>query len=658
MPVTGFVPVPIPRSSSSLFSPPNCYGFSGLSTPPPSQPSTSPFHLPLDFSLQNEPSDHTASPPHMTLKLPPQPKARRATACHRHPSQPVVGLCAHCLRERLSLLDPSGCTDTSSSNLISRASITVSAAKACDRANASSSSTTVPDLRRCKTFSGNQCESIGFLYEPRRRSCEVRGPNTLSALFNLDDESNSKCEIESKNLGLLRGTCPVLKINEEEEQEDDDDCDEIRASKDVNVILPNANAGITGQNVDAFEEMKTIKEYIDLEFKSYNKPIRRDFKEIRASVFSRKLRKWRGKHSSRRPGGEDGGDTGGSLEDNQLERLRGRGLRDTQSEVGEYVLGRRPCDIDPRFSVDLGRESVDDGRISVDLLGRRSCDTDSRFSIDLGMASVDGGRTFVHEARCSFNPSRTSWDGYFTRTMVRGTTPMVSVIENAMASVYGFDNRALVEEKPNVLNGDGGQFGGSGYVDSVYLQMQGNSFDRVNSKTNMVVTIDEETNAAPNDMVSPPSIKISQGTKLLTPEGIPREDDASESFESASKDVASGSSNGKEFKKGRQWSKMWAIWGLLLRQKKGKCVEENKFNGGNAGYLCANSAENIAIEVNGKLRSDGKGTETKYLGRKKDKVVPERNRSASYSPSNLDNGLLRFYLTPLKSYRRSKAGKK
>ncbi|XP_057442297.1 protein OCTOPUS-like [Lotus japonicus] len=41
----------------------------------------------------------------------------------------------------------------------------------------------------------------------------------------------------------------------------------------------------------------------------------------------------------------------------------------------------------------------------------------------------------------------------------------------------------------------------------------------------------------------------------------------------------------------------------------------------------------------------------------KQEFTLHRNRSVGYSPSNLDTGLLRFYLTPLKRYRRSKSGK-
>ncbi|GAB4827261.1 hypothetical protein Ancab_034149 [Ancistrocladus abbreviatus] len=219
-------------------------------------------------------------------------------------------------------------------------------------------------------------------------------------------------KVESKNLGLLRCTCPVLELKEEENEDYHDDDEETRAS---NCVILETNV----RDSDEFEESKTMKEFIDLEFKS-NKANRRDFKEIAgsfliaASVFSRKLQKWRRKQNnrSRRAGG--GGD-GGVFGDMLLGRLKGRRLMDNRSEVG-----RRSCDADPQFSVDRGRASIDGGRLSVDLFGRRSCDTDSRFSIDLGRASVDDGcRALVNGSQHSLDPARASWDGYFTgRTMV------------------------------------------------------------------------------------------------------------------------------------------------------------------------------------------------------------------------------------------------
>ncbi|GMH11171.1 hypothetical protein Nepgr_013012 [Nepenthes gracilis] len=626
----------------------------------------------------------------MTLKQPPQVKPCCASACHRHPSQPATGLCTICLREPLSLLNPSGCPETSQSNFLSRPSIDISAAS-CNGGNACSSASTLPELRRCMTVSGSNFESNGVSYVPRGRSCEVRRRN-------LDDEGgdlDSKCEIESKNLELPRGTWPILETKEEENE---DDNDEIGNSHDETVA--NANLENSEHSVDELGESKTIRELMDLESRC-NKPIRRDFKEIAgsfctaASVFSRKFQKWSGKDRNIRSGG-DGDAHGGHLGEMRLERLKGRRIRDMQSEIGDCRFGRRSCDTDPRCSVDNG------GRISVDLLGRRSCDTDSRFSIDLGRSSVDGNGTSAKEASCSFIQPRASWDGHFTwKTMARDTSPMVSVTGTAMGTVNGVDSRSLVE---SMVNEDEADFMRSGHLNGVYLRRPSKSFD---SKRN----IDDDTKLTSNAMVSPAGIEIFHGTKLLTTEKELKDlrlnslvDDSSESFESASKDVASVSSNsdGKGFKKCRQWSKLWRIWGFLHGRKYDTSHNGEKFNVGNAGCSLAHSSEmnsievsgddcygcgpayssetTTAIEVNGEVSSDtnwkllhgcrtntvprpvhrhSTRTETKGLsGKNREEVVLQRSRSARYTLNNHDNGLLRFHLTPLKCYRRSKLGRR
>ncbi|KAL2554577.1 hypothetical protein Fot_08196 [Forsythia ovata] len=43
--------------------------------------------------------------------------------------------------------------------------------------------------------------------------------------------------------------------------------------------------------------------------------------------------------------------------------------------------------------------------------------------------------------------------------------------------------------------------------------------------------------------------------------------------------------------------------------------------------------------------------------KKRDEFMLERNQSARYSPNHIDNGLLRFYLTPLRRSRRGGPGK-
>ncbi|CBI30427.3 unnamed protein product, partial [Vitis vinifera] len=104
-------------------------------------------------------------------------------------------------------------------------------------------------------------------------------------------------------------------------------------------------------------------------------------------------------------------------------------------------------------------------------------------------------------------------------------------------------------------------------------------------------------------------------------------DDCSETFEMAFRDAASVTGNGerKGSKKSSRWSKAWNIWGFIHRRSGTKDEDDDRFS-----------------RVNGVFRSNSS-------------FVLERNRSARYSPNNIDNGLLRFYLTPLRSSRRGQS---
>lgn len=90
-------------------------------------------------------------------------------------------------------------------------------------------------------------------------------------------------------------------------------------------------------------------------------------------------------------------------------------------------------------------------------------------------------------------------------------------------------------------------------------------------------------------------------------------------------------------------------WQEMRRERNGDVrVNRNMFrsnssvswrNSNGIGGSFASSVRNSNVEMNGK---------------KKNGFVLERNRSARYSP---DNGLLRFYLTPLRGSRRGGLGK-
>ncbi|XP_062085121.1 protein OCTOPUS-like [Humulus lupulus] len=579
--------------------------------------------------------------------IPPQPQAqaqsqsRRISTCHRHPSIPITGFCASCLRERLAGIEAAVNNDTPTRN----------------QAAAGAASSSGSELRRSKSCSGPKSEVFANPPDPtRRRSCDVRAQarNSLWNLFNLDDERKGtagKFEVELGNLGF--------KLKEEHGDGNENGNEgAIRVSeREVRV------------EEDGFES-KTMKEFIDLECKK-KKGTGRDLKDIAgtfwvaASGLSKKLRKWRRKTKPKKLIDDDNG--GGVL---GVERCSPRRLRETQSEIGDYGMGRRSCDTDPRLSMDAGRMSLD-------------------------------------EYRYSYDEPRASWDAYLIgRAAYPRLTPMVSVVEDTKLS--DGENENWVTD--NLVEDGEMSPGGSAQTKDYYnseslpLQRRRRSFDCSNSlhRKGVLAEVDDlKLNS--NAKVSPATTELFFGAKLLITNRDLRDaklksvkDESSESVESASsKDAAdlvppSGLSQ-KGLKKSQGWQRKWNLWGLNLMQKQRgdqpKCgLDEGDIlvRGNVADPTVADSWKKLRRVANGEangsvsqklirsysvscrkptckidgLLSNSNGGETRgsFVKRREEFSLP-RNRSARYSPNNVDNGLLRFYLTPLRSYRRSQSGK-
>ncbi|GLT33077.1 hypothetical protein SLA2020_076950 [Shorea laevis] len=557
----------------------------------------------------------------------------RISSCHRHPAAtPVTGLCASCLRERLAGIQSQSPTSEAST----------------------STSTAAAQLRRSKSFSGGHNPSSSSTSEPRRNSCDVRARSTLQDLFAVDDRI--------KNPNPNPPPSNVL---------------------DITVL----------QGLEEEGEFRTMKEFIDLEWNG-KKSSRKSFWDA-ASVFSKKLGKWRRKQEKKK---ENHASLG------QVERPNVRSLRENQSEVREYGLGRRSFDTDARLSVDIGRLSVEDSRFS-------------------------------------FEEPRASWDGY----LIGKQNPRLGV-------------NAVGEERLSVVREEEKSSGGSAqtrdyHADSVSSHRR--SFDRAGLNRRMSLgEADDLQSSISNAKVSPETVGLFQGAKLLVTEKELRDsnwysfkDYRTQSVESASKDVefvASGVSHkGYDPKKLPKWKNLLNIWGLIQRQKESVFEDDNRSMGGNGGNgslveslqklrltsRTANGNKDKSVEGNlcseklieslqklrrasnaeeerdieGKLADEtlaeslqklrkvangdassavvgqklmrsysvscrnsskverafhGTSGETKDDSEKRrENVVSQQNRSVRYSPNNLDNGLLRFYLTPLRSYRRSKSGK-
>lgn len=152
--------------------------------------------------------------------------------------------------------------------------------------------------------------------------------------------------------------------------------------------------------------------------------------------------------------------------------------------------------------------------------------------------------------------------------------------------------------------------------------------------------------------------------------------------ESDSKDVADVATRQKGSKKLQKWRGVWNKLGLVqgTERKEDRVREEEGDSGVEVDKPLAESLERLRRVVNvqasepvgqklmrsysvscrSPCRTDGFTEESESKGSAlnvRQEFMFQRNRSVRYSPNNPDTGLLRFYLTPTKSYKRSKAGR-
>lgn len=383
-----------------------------------------------------------------------------------------------------------------------------------------------------------------------------------------------------------------------------------------------------------------MKEFIDLEFESKNSG-RPSFWESAASVFSKKLLKWKQKQQRKNRKENES-----FVEDNKSAATT-RPIRETDSEIGLYgYLGRRSCDTDPRLSVDNGRYSFDE--------------------------------------------PRASWDGCLIgKAYPRLITPMAVVEEKEKASSGNEE-----EKSPG-----GSEQTRDYYGESLNMQRRRRSFDRSSSgKRASFVDVDEVNKSLiSNAKVSPETVGLFHGAKLLVTEKELRDsnwysikDYRAECVESDSKNIGyvAGRVNEKgfKFKNSLRWRNVLNMWGFIQKRNEGKCVDGERFTGGKVNAVDGPLAESwqklkrvangeangtvseklirsYSVSARNSFKVDGSfhgvnGVEAKDNGgRKRDELLLQRNRGTAYSPNNLENGLLRFYLTPVRSYRRSKSGR-
>uniref|UniRef100_A0A453FXZ3 Uncharacterized protein n=1 Tax=Aegilops tauschii subsp. strangulata TaxID=200361 RepID=A0A453FXZ3_AEGTS len=423
-------------------------------------------------------------------------------------------------------------------------------------------------------------------------------------------------------------------------------------------VLPVDTSGeIVEAEPNAARDVKAMKDHIhtDLESSEPVKPPPKDLKEIAgsffgASVFSKKWQKWRRKQKLKK-----------------------------EAAVSKAAAAAMPPPEKPSKPSFLRRRRLRGEAGSENALGRRSCDTDPRFSLDAGRMSID-------DAGFTWDEPRASWDGYLfgagsgiglgrAPPPLSRLPPILSVMEDTPAAVVERSDGQIPVEDDGDLEPPGGSFQTRDYYfDSSSRRRR--SLERTSSvrRPSFEVTEPKPAPAAANGNESPIAIGGSEfyhfhHAEDLLDRGFSSNslvEDISASLEAAMSGPA---------KKPPRWRKAWSLWGFIHRRAAGRRgggpsdIADRSFSepwpdlrggrgaGGqnnmqrcnsnlsarssfssNSGGL--GSSRRSYVDVNGNVRRRG-GEEPHVL---------ERNRSARHSPpGRVDNGMLRFYLTPMRS---------
>ncbi|KFK27421.1 hypothetical protein AALP_AA8G380500 [Arabis alpina] len=462
-----------------------------------------------------------------------------------------------------------------------------------------SSSDQVPELRRVSSYSVRDA-SASVSDQPRRRSCDVRSSNDEERL-----ESSIRISM-------------VPDLNEEEEEEEDvvvfDECKLVEEEDDG--------------------EKKTMKEFIDLE--SRNQQTKKN--NGKASVFTRTLKKFSLKHPKN----------------------------------GETGLGRRSCDVDPRLSLDGGRISFEEPRASLDgcLIGKTYPKLIPLSSVtEDGKASPEK-KTEEEEEKKPGGTAQTR-DYYldsrrrrsFDRSSRHGLLEVdeLKAVSNAKVSPEGLFHGAklLVTErelrdsnwysiknyKPESL-----ELGskGVGCVAVSEVKQEGFGLKKTGKKWskgwNLWGLIQRKTDTSTKN-----EIKTEQSLKLG---GNAMEGSLAESLLKLRR-VAKGETNGDVSEK------LIRSYSVSARKSCDGMIHGasivNGFEGGRSSCDGLFHGSITGVETGRRsLCEDGlfNGIEGK-----RNHLLQRDAKLGTYSPDNLRNGMVRFYLTPLKSHATSNSGK-
>ncbi|PNT73211.1 hypothetical protein BRADI_2g55160v3 [Brachypodium distachyon] len=633
----------------------------------------------------------------MSLAMdPPAPPARRssATSCDLHPDEAFTGFCAACLRERLAGLEASAAA-ASAPGRKSTSAIRPFAAAGGSGSSAPGAAEP-PDLRRCKSFScgrGGDVLSAAAAAaaaragdEPQRRSCDVRGRSTLWALFHQDDRdrvrdgtafgsfpvSSSVAAALTADVALPLPQPPPLQrpcVMEDFSEEDIPvvmECDEIMPVVELEPVHGVDTSGeIKEVEANVARDVKAIKDHIDLESSEpKTKPTPKDLKEIAgsfweaASVFSKKWQKWRRKQKLKK-----------------------------EAAVSKAAAAAMPPPEKPSKPSFLRRRRLRGEAGSEHALGRRSCDTDPRFSLDAGRMSID-------DAGFSWDEPRASWDGYLfgagggiglgrAPPPLSRLPPILSVMEDAPAAVVERSDGQIPVEDDADLEPPGGTFQTRDYyLDSSSRRRR--SLERSSSVRRPSFEVPEPkpipAAAAAIGNESPIAIGGSEFYHFHHAEDLLDRGFSSNSLvEDISASLEAALSGPSSSKKPPRWRKAWSLWGFIHRRAAGRRtggggggpsdIADRSFSepwpdlrvrGGNPKMQRCNS--NLSARSSFSSNSGGLGSSRRSyvdmngnvkLRRGEEHAQAhalERNRSARHSPpGRVDNGMLRFYLTPMRS---------
>lgn len=547
--------------------------------------------------------------------------------CRRHPDEQVTGFCASCLRERLAGLDNANARHSVTSASPSSAALktiffrpaigvnerpSTSSQRPNGRNKSASASSLRPELRRCKSFASRPRAAAAI--EPQRKSCDVRVRSTLSSLFHQDDRD--RIINGGREFLLSSSTVAATALA----------AGDIEAEADPVIVVEGAK--------NELEDIRPIKDHIDLDSYSQTKKVpSRDIKEIAgsfwlaASIFSKKLQKWRRKHKPNKSTAEDGGIAKPSSLRSEEKRTRvfSRLFRDTQSEIAVDSFGRRSCEMDPRLSLDAARISFDDQRYSLD-------------------------------------EPRAYWDGFLIdsgRSLPSRFPPKLAVVED---DAQRSDGLIPVEEdtKTPGCSAQTRDF----YSDSSSRRRR--SLDRSSSSRRHSVVLCD-TKSSSNSNV--PDIfhwsKLERKTKIWGSNSL--REDCSGSVDSTFRDPI----DIPPVKK----SRFRSVWGFIHRRNENRAGEPQvmersisetwpelrvtgttirRSNSSVSGRRSLSTINGISSTQKSSLETSAQKKTKKNKKKTKNKeLVLDKSRSARYSPTHFDHGLLRFYLTPTRGSWRS-----